>query len=95
MKSVLVFDYMATGEGRKIKIKFSNSLTDEKAMEKFKSSMDPYYHVSIEAIPLEAIVFNKLWIGIIKEHVPVLHDYILNNWECAIGIDYESYQNYS
>jgi hypothetical protein len=97
MKSVLVYDYMATGEGHTLKVIFTNSyqVTDEDAVAKLKESIDPYFHRSIELLPLESIEFNVRWMNLIKAHVPVLHNFITGDKDFVISVDYKFYVNYS
>lgn len=97
MKSVVVWDYMATGEGSRIKILFSNSgrMSEEDAVNKLKERLDPYYHVGIEVLPLESLEFNLAWMSRIKAHVPVLYSYITGERDYVVSIDYDFYVNYS
>jgi hypothetical protein len=97
MKSVVVWDYFATGEGNQIKILFSNSsrMSEEDAVNKLKERLDPYYHVGIEVLPLESIQFNKAWMSLIQAHVPALHSFIESDRNYVINVDYSFYVNYS
>lgn len=95
MQSVLVFNYNATGEGSETRIFFSGSMTDEAAVELLKSRLDPYFHVSLKLIALEAIDFDKHWSKMIEIHTPLLHKYLSGDQGYHLVVDYRSLVNYS
>lgn len=100
MKSVLFFEYAATGEGWHTIIRFCNQshISDEEAVEKLKSELNEYFHVGIELHDISTIKENESVMRTIQQCVPELYHYI-NIPEGgripAININYESYLNYS
>jgi len=100
MKSVLFFQYMATGEGWRTIIRYSNqsSVTDEEEVEKLKAELHPYFHVGIELHDVDTIKDNARIMSNLKLYTPELHDYFLipeGGLRPAIHIKLESYVNYS
>lgn len=100
MKSILFFDYFATGEGFKTVIRFTNDSrkTDEMAIDELKSEYDEYLHCGFELYDVEEIKNNKTMLSILKDHVPVLYNYVTraeNVLTPYFRINYESYINYA
>lgn len=95
MKSVIVWDYSATGEGMEIRIFFRNSaaMPDELAVDLMMDRLGAYLASSIEILPLETIKLNKEWMDVIEAHTPLLHKYILGKRDYAITVDYHSHVN--
>ena len=62
---------------------------------KLKEELDPYYHVGIKVIPLDALEFDVQWRDIIKAHVPVLNIFLTGDKDYVISVDYKYYVNYS
>lgn len=99
MKSVLFFQYAATGEGWHTIIRFCNQsrISDEAAVEQLKSELDPYFHVGIELHDVSTIPENKSLMRTIEQYVPELYHYlnIPGGLRPAVNIKYDSYVNYS
>lgn len=97
MKSVLVFDYWGTGEGRTLEIYFTNSsrVTDEEAIQFWKASKDEWFHVGLEVIPLDEVADNKHVSQTVKTHVPSLYEFINSDRDYIFKCDYKTYYNYS
>jgi hypothetical protein len=95
MKHILVSEYFATGEGVTLDILFTNSTlsTEEQILEEFKAKLDPYFHVGIEALPLDEI--SEVWISRIKAHVPSLYSFLMGPRDYLIGISYHGHMNFS
>lgn len=98
MKNILYFEYFATGEGMTVEIFFHNNMSDEKAVEKWKSEHDPYFHVGLEVISLENAEKNEDMVKTIKLHCPLLFNWITARDEKrapGFKVDYKGYYNYS
>lgn len=97
MKSVVCFWYMATGEGNRYKIKFTDDsrVSDEDVVEEFKRDLDPYFHVGIEVLPLDEIKGNKFWSSVIQDIAPGLWTYIDGDRNFRYSINLEQYVNFS
>lgn len=100
MKSVLFFEYVATGEGWHTIIRFCNQsrISDEAAVEQLKSELDPYFHVGIELHDVSTILENKSLMRTIEQYVPELYHYLNipeGGLRPAVNIKYDGYVNYS
>jgi len=100
MKSVLFFEYAATGEGWHTIVRFCNQsrISDEAAVEQLKSELDPYFHVGIELHDVSTILENKSVMRTIEQSVPELYHYLNipeGGLRPAINIKYDGYVNYS
>lgn len=100
MKSVLFFQYAATGEGWRTIIRYSNQsrFSDEEEVEKLKAELDPYYHVGIELHDAKTISTNPSMMRNLQLCVPELYDYFMipdGSYKPVIHIKYEGYVNYS
>lgn len=97
MKSILFFQYAATGEGWRTEIRFCNQsrLSDEQAIEEFKQRHHEYFHCGIEMHDIDESKEDKRFLQHLQEHVPALHRYVVGNRGCLIDIDYKHYVNFS
>lgn len=100
MKSILFFDYFATGEGLRTVIRFTNDtrFTDEMALENLKTEFNEHFHCGFELHDVNEIKNNKKMLLILKEHVPVLYNYVTRKENVLtpfIHVNYDSYVNYS
>ncbi|AFC21870.1 hypothetical protein GAP32_417 [Cronobacter phage vB_CsaM_GAP32] len=97
MKSILFFQYAATGEGWTTEIRFCNQsrISDEQAIEEFKQRHHEYFHCGIEMHNIDEAKEDKHFLQHLQEHVPALHRYVLGNRDCLIDIDYVHYVNFS
>lgn len=100
MKSVLFFQYAATGEGWRTIVRYNNqyNVTDEDEVAKLKAELHEYFHVGIELHDVSTAKDNQSLMRDLKEHVPLLHNYLLNPddpYRPFIDVKYEGYINYS
>lgn len=97
MKSILFFNYYATGEGARTEIRFCNQsrLSDEQAIAEFKQKYDEYFHVDIEMYNIDEAKEDKRLLEQLQAHVPALHRYVVGNRNCVIDINYMHYVNYA
>ncbi|SOK58710.1 hypothetical protein [Yersinia phage fHe-Yen9-04] len=100
MKSILIFEYAATGEGWRTVIRFHNQsrVTDEAAIETLKAEFDPYFHVGFELHDISTVKDNESVMRTLKEHVPILYNYVMlppDSYHPVIHVKYEGYVNYS
>ena len=97
MKSILFFQYFATGEGLRTEIRFCNQsrVSDEQAIEQFKQNHHEYFHVGIEMHDIETAKDNKELLQHLQDHVPTLYRYIIEEHRCVIDINYVHYVNFS
>ncbi|QXO12128.1 hypothetical protein pEaSNUABM44_00442 [Erwinia phage pEa_SNUABM_44] len=100
MKSILLFEYFATGEGWRTVIRFynQNRISDEAALETLKSEFDPYFHVGFELHDISTVKDNASLMRTLKEHVPILYNYVMlpdDAYHPVINVKYEGYVNYS
>jgi hypothetical protein len=100
MKSVIFFEYAATGEGWRTIVRFSNqsSISDEDAVQKLKSELHEYFHVGIELHDVSTIKEKERVMRTIEQFVPELYRYLTipdGERRPAIDIKYEGYVNYS
>lgn len=100
MKSILFFQYAATGEGWRTIVRFDNqsTITDEDEVAKLKEELHEYFHVGIELHDVSTAKDNESLMRDLKEHVPSLYDYLMipdDGYRPAIRIKYEGYINYA
>jgi len=97
MKSFLFYQYSATGEGWTTEIIYTDDhrVTDEMAIEKWKSEHDEYFHCGLKVYTPEEARANPDIMRKLFEHVPKFHDFIANDLPCYSWLDYKHHQNYS
>lgn len=100
MKSILMFDYFATGEGWRTVIRYTNdpSTTDEMALEQLKTEYNEYFHCGFELHDVTEVKDNPSIMLMLEQHIPVLYNFVqLHEDEVKplLRINYDCYVNYS
>lgn len=100
MKSILIFDYFATGEGWRTIIRYTNDsrVTDEMALEQLKTEYNEYFHCGFELHDVNEVKEHESVMLMLQNHVPVLYKYVTrseNDLTPFIRVNYEGYVNYS